>query len=97
MAPDPDAISRYLTLLVCRRDSIILRWLYTVDLVRLRFQIQLLLTDRARSSGRESIAHPAFSIIPTIDLARYHLPRIQDYEYPFHVFRSRVSVDVPAA
>jgi|WetSurMetagenome_2_1015567.scaffolds.fasta_scaffold1996323_1 hypothetical protein len=47
--------------------------------------------------GRESIAHPAFSIIPTRDLARYHLPRIQDYEYPFHVFRSRVSVDVPAA
>jgi hypothetical protein len=33
--------------------------------------------------GRESVAHPAFSIIPTIDLARYHLPRIQDYEYLF--------------
>ena len=51
----------------------------------------------SRAVGRESIAHPAFSIIPTRDLARYHLPRIQNYECPFHVFRSRVSVNVPAA
>jgi hypothetical protein len=31
--------------------------------------------------GRESEAHPAFGIIPSLDLERYHLPPIQGHKY----------------
>ena len=30
--------------------------------------------------GRESEAHPAFSIIPSLDCERYHLPPMQGYK-----------------
>jgi hypothetical protein len=33
--------------------------------------------------GRESKAHPAFCIIPSLDGERYHLPPIQGYKYRF--------------
>jgi hypothetical protein len=36
-----------------------------------------------QSVGRESEAHPAFSIIPSLDLERYHLPPIPGYKYHF--------------
>ena len=31
--------------------------------------------------GRESGPHPAFSIIPSLNLERYHLPPIQGHKY----------------
>ena len=34
----------------------------------------------AQPVGRESEAHPAISIIPSLDFERYHLPPIQDYK-----------------
>jgi hypothetical protein len=32
--------------------------------------------------GRESAAHPAFGIIPSLYFERYHLPPIQGYKCP---------------
>ena len=39
-----------------------------------------LLAQAHQLVGRESEAHPAISIIPSLDFERYHLPPIQGYK-----------------
>jgi hypothetical protein len=36
-----------------------------------------------RAVGRESEAHPAFCVIPSLDAERYHLPPLRGYKYRF--------------
>jgi hypothetical protein len=39
--------------------------------------------SECRAVGRESKAHPAFCLIPSLDAERYHLPPLQGYTYRF--------------
>ena len=43
-------------------------------------QASRLCRRKLKPVGRESEAHPAISIIPSLDFERYHLPPIQGYK-----------------
>ena len=51
---------------------------FEIEFNKIKISLSLL-----RAVGRESEAHPAFCIIPSIDAERYHLPPIQGYKYRF--------------